>query len=102
MLWNQNKSFHGLSQDCQPLAKVHLGKPEFRRRPVYELALTPEIGWEQALRKCFNVQARLEANFGSKELRLRLCDCLRLRVCLRLRPGQLKTVLDNNFGLHNA
>ena len=102
MLWNQNKSFHGLSQDCQPLAKVHLGKPEFRRRPVYELALTPGIGWEQALRKCSNVQARLEANFGSKELRLRLCDCLRLRVCLRLRPGQLKTVLDNNFGLHNA
>ena len=53
---------------CQPLVKVHLGKPEFRRRPVYELALTPEIGWEQALRKCSNVQARLEGNFGSKEL----------------------------------
>ena len=53
---------------CQPLVKVHLGKPEFRRRPVYELALTPEIGWEQAPRKCSNVQARLEDNFGSKEL----------------------------------
>ena len=53
---------------CQPLVKVHLGKPELRRRPVYELALTPEIGWEQALRKCSNAQARLEGNFGSKEL----------------------------------
>ena len=56
------------ARTCQPLVKVHLGKPEFRRRPVYELALTPEIGWEQALRKCSDVQARLEGNFGSKEL----------------------------------
>ena len=62
------------AKTCQPLVKVHLGKPEFRRRPVYELALTPEIGWEQALRKCSNVQC----NFGSKELTSTLKVLLRI------------------------